>query len=140
MPEVVVKPTLPLVLSAALLLFSCAPATVQTTSGPQTVTVLAGVGLTLSNRVPVEALTGQTPDDAAIIFTACQGGGVSAADVRRVGAEVALRACQQAIQRSADIQSSLPLVMLPVTIVVGYFAVKVFGCLFSFNLNSPSCK
>ena len=137
------KPTIALLLSVILLLASCAPATVQTAAGPQTVTIIGGAGLALSNRVPVEALTPQTPDDAAITFTACQGGAVRAADVRRVGPAVALRACQQAMQRSADIQNgllTLQLILLPVTIVLGYFAVKVFGCLFSFNLNSPSCQ
>ena len=135
------KRAAPLALSLCLLLASCAPATVQTATGPQTLTVLGGAGYSLSNRVALEAMTDQTPDDAAITFTACQGGAIRAADVRKYGAEVALKACQQAIQRSTDVQSGLQtaqIVLLPVTIVASYFLFKTLGCLFSFSA-SGSC-
>ncbi|THF85041.1 hypothetical protein E7T09_18555 [Deinococcus sp. KSM4-11] len=137
------KQTVPFLFSMTMLLASCAPTTAQTASGPQTIMVTGGAGYTLATKLPVEQLNAQTPDETAMTFTDCQGGAVRAADVRKFGAEVALKACQQAIQRSADVQNGLltvHLILLPVTIVVGYFAVNVFACLFSFNANSPSCK
>lgn len=132
----------PLALSLCLLLASCAPATVQTAGGPQTITVLGGVGYSLSNRVALENLTPETPDDAAITFTACQGGAIRAADVRRFGAEVALKACQQAIQRSTDAQTgfqTVSLILAPVVVVGTYFIFKALSCVFSFG-SAGVCK
>lgn len=122
----------PLALSLCLLLAACAPTTVQGPGGPQSVNVIGGTLYALSSKVPVENLTPQTPDDAAITFRDCQGGAVRAGDVRRVGPEVALKACQQAVQRSADIQNGAQIagfVLAPLAFFVGYQVFRFLNCI-----------
>ena len=133
------KQTVPFLLSMTLLLASCAPTTVQTASGPQTLTVISGAGLALSNGVPFEAMTPQTPDDAAITFSACPGGAVHAADVRTFGKEVAVQACQQAIRQAVEIQTGAMLVMAPISLLVGYFFYRLTLCPLTFG-TGPGCK
>ncbi|MDV6374241.1 hypothetical protein [Deinococcus arenicola] len=121
-----------LALSLTLLLASCAPATVQTGSGRATIPVLGGVGYSLSNRVALEDVTPQTPNNAAVTFTGCQGGAVEAQYVRQYGPDVALDACQQATQRASEINSGMrtaSLVLLPVSIGVMYFFFRSLKCL-----------
>lgn len=121
-----------LALSLTLLLASCAPATVRAGSGSATIPVLGGVGYSLSNRVALEDLTPQTPNDSAVTFTGCQGGAVEARYVRQYGPEAALAACQQATQRAAGLTSgarTAGLVLLPVGIGVMYFFFRTLKCL-----------
>lgn len=131
-----------LALSLALILAACTPtATIQTTAGNVSIPVLMGVPYTLTAKLPFESLTSETPDHTAVTFQNCQGGAVTAQNIRKYGADLALAACQKAVQRKVDIenaQNTLSLILLPVAAVIGYFMFKFFGCLFSFGANCPS--
>lgn len=122
-------------LSALLLVASfssCAPATVRTAAGNQTITVIGGLGYTLSQPIPLDKLDASVPDSQAISFKNCRGGAVKAGDVRRYGAEAAQEACQQAIERAdkwTRAMSVVQLALLPLVIIAIIPLIKLIKCL-----------
>ncbi|WP_425146653.1 hypothetical protein [Deinococcus sp.] len=89
------RKTLPLVtLLLVFSLASCAP-TVQGLNGeiyrPQT---QSGFGTLFVERVPLSEVTATTPETMYVQIPGCVNSVISVADVRKLGADVALQACQ----------------------------------------------
>lgn len=123
------KRAISVVLSLLLLLAACAP-TIQTPGGTVQVPVVGGPFFLFSNRVAVEALTPEVPDDTVVTFPACQNTGVRAGDVRRFGVQAAHQTCRQVVQTATDTSTVLLILGFPVVAGFAYVMWKLGSCLF----------
>ena len=135
------KPALPLSLAAGLLLSSCAPSiTAQTVQGAVQVSAVRGTPYLFAQKVTIEALNDQTPNDRYVTFSGCQGTAVAVNDVRRYGPDVTLQACQKYAQQQADFENTTSAIGLVVGIglSIGSFLFfnRLSNCGFHFNVQN----
>jgi hypothetical protein len=119
------KRTLPLILSAGLLLSSCMP-TIQTPQGSVQVGFVTGTPYGLVQKTPLAQITDQTPPGSYVTFPDCQGGAIRLSDVRQYGPELTGQACRAGVQRSVDVQS----VAFPFQLIIGLPLIVASGLLF----------